>query len=125
VAEDAGAEAAPVVGGDATSDSAEASSCPAGFAVCGDGGACIDLRSTLEHCGACNAACFAWGRCVTGRCTPADLDGGLCPAGRRDCNQSLDDECEVDITSSDRNCGACGRVCAERERCTAGACVAR
>lgn len=98
--------------------------CPEGFAQCG-GAACIDLRNTLEHCGLCNAPCFLWGRCVMGRCTPADLDGGLCPAGRRDCNQALHDECEVDITSTDMSCGACGRACGVRERCVAGACTPR
>ena len=111
---------------DAPADAApDGGACPVGFRVCVAGGACIDLRSTLEHCGACGAPCFAWGRGMDGRCTRADVDAGFCPAGRRDCNQAEGDECEVDITTSDTNCGACGRACAARERCTAGACVPR
>ncbi|MFO0609102.1 MAG: MXAN_6577-like cysteine-rich protein, partial [Polyangiales bacterium] len=48
-------------------------------------------------------------------CTPATCTA--CPAGQVPCGTTC-----VDLTTSDANCGACGRACASGERCIAGAC---
>ena len=62
-------------------------SCSAGFANCDGlaGNGCeVDTRTSLTHCGACNAGCAAptggTARCAAGVCTRA------CPTGQTNCN---------------------------------------
>ncbi len=104
---------------DATAD---APSCPDGSAACG--GACVDTRSSLAHCGACGAACAppgAVGACVMGRCLVAS-----CNAGRADCNDQASDGCEVDLNTSPANCGRCSNACFLSDAtgaCAAGTCA--
>jgi hypothetical protein len=47
-----------------------------------------------------------------------------CNTGFGNCNGAAVDGCEVDLTSDEANCGACGVVCTASQICTAGACVA-
>ena len=77
------------------------------------GGECVDLRTSVEHCGECGFACPAGGTC----------EGGVCSVG---CQGGLDlcgQNC-VDVQSDQANCGACGVVCAPSESCVEGVCVA-
>jgi glucosylceramidase len=60
------------------------------------------------------------GVCV-GACSKGSSDsnkGGACDNGRTRCS----DRC-VDTTTSNSDCGGCGRMCGSTETCSAGACV--
>ncbi len=113
--------------------------CPAGRTYCEeckDGacrGRCVDLTNDVHHCGACGEACllhvdadpvsseipFARSTCDYSTCV------SRCIEGRADCNESLVDGCEVDISSDPKNCGACGHVCdaVPGQACVAGQCT--
>jgi hypothetical protein len=99
--------------------------CPGGQSACGD--ACVDLSSDDAHCGACDVSCpdnvvKGAAVCRAGACVAA------CVAGFADCNNSLDDGCEVSIARDPSNCGACGAVCPAGTRgmatCAGGVCGA-
>lgn len=53
---------------------------------------------------------------VAAACIPT-AEGPLCPEGLHLC----DERC-VDLSQASNHCGACGRVCAEGERCEVGVC---
>ena len=90
--------------------------CPGSLFPCGN--ACVDLRASASHCGACGVACTADQRCVGGDCV---LD---CPPPGTVCGARC-----VDLQTDDAHCGACGRSCAGAPdghgvgRCVRGACV--
>ena len=76
--------------------------------LCCDGG-CIDTSTSLSHCGACGEPCEpanATPECASGVCTVLS-----CDAGWDDCNDLVDDGCEIDLTSDPANCDACGTIC--------------
>ncbi|MBO6938882.1 MAG: hypothetical protein JJ863_28195 [Deltaproteobacteria bacterium] len=67
-----------------------------------------DFDTDIRHCGACDQVCEGRGgipRCEAGACRIQ------CDPGRADCDDSLDNGCEADLTSA-TSCGACGSVCA-------------
>jgi hypothetical protein len=85
--------------------------CGAGSALCN--GACVNLSSDTNHCGACGAACRTGQACVTrsGRtaceCTNGQIEcGGQC----------------VPPLSDAFNCGGCGIRCGGGASCVAGVC---
>lgn len=88
--------------------------CIGGRCECGPGfteldGACVDLASDPDHCGAPGNECER-GVCARGEC----VDG--CPMGTRRCG----DAC---VRSSDpRHCGECGRACDADQVCVRGDC---
>ena len=90
--------------GQGSTGPAGSGSCPAGQTVCA--GACVDLSSNLNHCGACGAVCesrLVAVECRNGICERASCQDGLtyCGAadGCRDLSQDID------------HCGACGNEC--------------
>jgi hypothetical protein len=102
-------------------------SCTAGFADCNDvatDGCETNTRTATAHCGTCGRECTAAGgtaSCVSSVCRVAG-----CDAGRGDCDGMTANGCEVDVTTSVPNCGACGMACPPRANsaptCAAGAC---
>lgn len=75
-------------------------------------GACVDLDTSVAHCGACGHACGAGASCVGGVCqTP-------CVAPRMTCAGTC-----LDVSTDVTNCGACGRRCTTGQTCTAGVCT--
>lgn len=111
--------------------------CPAGWTFCSETGTCADLdgkeiNADNNNCGACGRVCpdvpqppSEWNairHCNLGQC------GQLwCRPWRLDCNGDLGNEagdgCETDASSDPNNCGACGKVCAPGQRCSAGKCL--
>lgn len=63
-----GAAGAAGSGGSASDPCAIWPPCLTGMSACGD--ACVDIKTDLSHCGACNSPCSA-GLCVAGACNPA------------------------------------------------------
>lgn len=107
--------------------------CPAPYATCGDvptAPCSTNLDNDSENCGACGISCGGErlerlrmsSRCSNGVCELECLfhvqDGKLF----RDCNNVIDDGCEVNILDDPKNCGACGNVCAAGARCIDGLC---
>jgi hypothetical protein len=118
--------------------------CKPGLVRCGD--QCVDLRTTLEHCGACNAGCNpkTSDRCVDGTCRcgssqpecPSGLDCQgercVCVFGGR-CNGCCDNDTCIPIGASQSAtlCGQGGEPCRNCETnqvcrvdsCSSGTCV--
>ncbi len=92
------------------------SRCASGFADC-DGnelnGCEVDTRTTLAHCGACNAVCTTSRPGTTAVCA-AGACRAVCGLGFSDCDADPTNGCEIDTRSSAANCGACGTVCPSR-----------
>lgn len=109
--------AAPSCGGGApdgpgTGVEAARAGCKDGEARCGaGGGVCVDVLSSAEHCGACDARCEGGRACVDGACS-ADR----CVEGLRACAGGC-----VDLSRDSLHCGACGLRCAGE--CGAGRCL--
>lgn len=82
-----------------------------------------------NHCGTCTTRCdvdFGVGACVGGSCIV-----GACAAGYADCDADPATGCEVDLRSSDGDCGYCGNDCTlltnatatcQASRCVISAC---
>jgi hypothetical protein len=75
------------------------------------GGACVDLRADLNHCGACGRVCPT-GPAATPTCTAGTCAITCDVAARRaDCDGAPANGCEVTLTSDVANCGACRTAC--------------
>jgi len=71
---------------------------------------CIDLESSPQHCGACDAPCPAGVACIAGECA--------CPAGTAACG----DAC-VDTDSDPAHCGGCDQPCEDGLFCLGAGCA--
>jgi hypothetical protein len=100
--------------------------CPGGVCECGGsltscGALCVDTESDTGHCGTCGNACGpqpnAAAACVAGACALA------CNPGWDDCDHTVANGCESDISWDAANCGACGNVCGTNLSCVAGTCL--
>jgi hypothetical protein len=142
-------------GFDLTSDNANCGACGRacdvlqGKRCCG--ATCVDIGTSLDHCGGCGHRCSGPGTaCCSGICRdtlsdPAHCggcgmacanehgnvacEGGqcrpVCAPGYGDCDQNPRNGCETPLSTTD-NCGVCGRVCRNPHgttTCTAGACA--
>ena len=83
-----------------TSVDGDASTCPAPKTVCA--GACVDLNTNNENCGACGKACGETTACVGGTCTAVGCtsDQVACPDGT----------C-ADLLTDPNHCGDCDTKC--------------
>jgi hypothetical protein len=96
--------------------------CTGGATRCGP--LCVDTRTDLGHCGACDRRCAfanASASCVAGVCRLA-----RCAPGFADCDADPSNGCETDTRTSTVHCGACSAACVPRNvaapRCASGAC---
>ena len=85
-------------------------SCCFGAVECN--GACVDLKTNANDCGACGKHCARDQVCSAGACTACSANSAQCT-----------DQC-ADLQSDPFNCGGCGKVCAASQSCTAGVCGA-
>ncbi|MSP60208.1 MAG: hypothetical protein EXR72_07665 [Myxococcales bacterium] len=71
----------------------------------------INSASDLKHCGLCGNACAAIAN-GTVACTASACAVGACTAPFKDCNASVVDGCETNLTSDVKHCAACNTPCA-------------
>lgn len=95
---------APVCSGSGTCIAGGVSSCPAGK-FCRNGTCIAQLVD--------GSPCSASAQCLHATCA----NGFCCPSGLTWCGTSC-----VSLSSSDSNCGACGRACSSGSTCSGGAC---
>jgi len=84
-------------------------SCSGSEVICD--GACADLASDTEHCGACSTTCQRFEACEQGACTLQ------CPPSQFACN----DVCATP-SSNPLHCGSCNTTCSLSEVCSLGVC---
>jgi hypothetical protein len=85
---------------------------------------CKHLIDDPENCGGCGRVCpgmnyvpYFEATCTQGAC------GGKCESGYADCNELMDDGCEVNVRVDNRHCGACGNACLPEQVCFDGKCL--
>jgi hypothetical protein len=81
--------------------------CPAGQTNCG--GACVDVKSDINHCGSCDKACSGGAACSAGSCG--------CAANQTTCAAAC-----VDTLANNAHCGGCDKPCAAGSTCQNGQC---
>ena len=100
--------------------------CAAGFADCDNkfaNGCEINVVADGNNCGGCGSVCIPPANmksaCAASKCVP-----GMCNAGYSDCNNNINDGCEVATGTDPKNCGACGKVCpVNLPGCANGVCI--
>jgi hypothetical protein len=90
---------------------ADADVCPAGTQRCG--GACVNVQTDPQHCGACETACPAPALCQKAVC----LDDQHCGSGETQCGNAC-----VDLNTHPAHCGACNQPCALGTTCANAVC---
>ncbi|MEZ4389847.1 MAG: hypothetical protein R3A48_02030 [Polyangiales bacterium] len=104
------AAAASACVGDTVCNEGMCVACPANTVACAS--ACVDLRTSLRHCGRCGGACAEGQSCVGGTCTL------VCPTSLNACG----DRC-VDLAHNASHCGRCDEACVGGAVCEGGACI--
>ncbi|TNE51029.1 MAG: hypothetical protein EP343_06215 [Deltaproteobacteria bacterium] len=97
--------------------------CKAGEFCCQ--GTCKNILQDTQHCGGCGVTCQQGETCCYGRCTNMQTDAKSCGACGIHC-QTGEVCCNgacVDTTLSNQHCGSCGTTCKVNEGCCGGVCV--
>ncbi len=92
--------------------------CPPGFHDCS--GKCAsntDIATCGASCVACPSGVGATPSCDGKAC------GQQCQAGLGDCDKNPNNGCETTTSNDDKNCGACGKKCNGKMKCSLGVCV--
>ena len=114
--------------GTCASASCGVASCSTGFLDCNhiamDGCEVNSVTDTM-NCGACSNICPTPMNAMPG-CTMGTCGIGMCNTGFVDCDKTLSNGCETNVTTDVKNCGGCGNVCAVSggsAKCSAGKCA--
>jgi hypothetical protein len=86
--------------------------CEPGFGEC-DGNTstvCEQALTLVTSCGDCDTVCDSTNGFVVCEDQKCKLES--CNTNYADCNDDLEDGCEVSLVNNDKNCGVCGRNCA-------------
>ncbi len=103
-------------------------SCNAGFANCdmmAANGCEVNTGANIANCGMCGNVCPVRANSAAAACAAGVCGVGACNAGFGNCNNMPADGCEVNLSNTIANCGACGTVCAAANgtpSCAMGAC---
>ncbi|MFP6685307.1 MAG: SBBP repeat-containing protein, partial [Polyangiaceae bacterium] len=84
---------------------------------------CVELDSSTSHCGECKNECAAPTNASAG-CNSGVCGIGTCNAGRADCDNTLFNGCETEVTQNPKHCGECNMACAKDESCIDSVCYA-
>lgn len=101
--------------------------CASGTANCDSNAAngCETSTLTLDNCGGCNVQCGAPPTNMTVSCPGAC--SYRCSGGWENCDNLLDNGCEINLNTDPQNCGGCGHLCsfpnAVQPGCSGGACT--
>ncbi|MBI5514104.1 MAG: hypothetical protein HY909_10075 [Deltaproteobacteria bacterium] len=97
--------------------------CPGAQGCCA--GSCVDVSSTVAHCGSCGRACSVPN--ATPACRLGVCGVGACAGGYADCDGNGANGCEAATATDDAHCGRCGSACGPRpngtSRCAGGRCA--
>ncbi len=108
--------------GDARTDGPPVDGCTLGLPdLCG--GVCTNVRTDRLNCGVCGLACANGPNVTITNCVAAACVIAGCAAGFGNCDAVTSNGCETALTTSNTNCGACGRACGFGATCVAGACT--
>jgi hypothetical protein len=90
--------------------------CSADTTPCG--GACVDLMSDPDNCGACGDVCRTDENCVRGECGEPNCERPGATTNLTACGRDC-----VDLQTAQAHCGACDNPCLVGFGCTDGECV--
>ena len=94
--------------------SCKVGTCKPGFADC-DGqfanGCEVATTSDVNNCNSCGNRCVPTINVVNAVCSGSNCAVGSCQAGFADCDKQFANGCEVNVTTNNQNCGACGNLC--------------
>lgn len=100
--------------------------CNAGYKDCDNkpqNGCETHTDADANNCGACGNVCKpvinGSGGCANGACGV-----GACSGTFKDCDGQPNNGCEVDTSTDNKNCGACGNACPQGQFCGGGKCGA-
>ena len=96
---------------------AQDEACAPGLTYCPNAGACVDLSSDMNNCGACGSVCES--QLVPVRCRNGVCERASCPPELEYCGAV--DLCR-DLSSDPLHCGACQNPC-ESGVCSGGVCA--
>ncbi|MGC4066763.1 MAG: hypothetical protein QM784_19430 [Polyangiaceae bacterium] len=96
----------------------------------GGDGCEVNTATDINHCSDCNrpacdggiAPAHADAACIGDSDAAEHCAIASCTRGWADCNRKVGDGCEVDLKTSDSDCGTCGNACDEQQRCVDGIC---
>ena len=109
-----------------SASSCAVTACDTGRANCNSAyvdGCEVNTGTDLANCGSCNNPCAAANG--TPRCTGGTCGIASCNTGFQNCNNQVNDGCEINTNTSLTNCGACNNTCSAANgtpSCVAGAC---
>lgn len=75
------------------------------------GKACVNPKTSPNHCGGCGKRCEGDLTCINGQCACADTT-------RTKCGTAC-----VNLQTDEQNCGVCGEICGGGQTCVSGDCV--
>ena len=99
--------------------------CKAGWADCdcdASNGCEVNLMEDGENCGVCNSNCKKGNNLSDAKCSRGECQI-TCSAGYGNCDGEVWNGCEVDLSSSTSNCGACNLNCLNLPSVASASCL--